>query len=170
MKLARALAVIAFLIAPALASAKLTVQPIVNESIKSWGAWSSAELFPFWSKTLFEVTHTGKYDITFDLTPKKGYESSAIDLLHNSITSLYTGGFASYTNFDLGSSRYHRTFTLDLQPGIYSYYLAFTNQDLWKGTINVSAGLHTPAVPEPETYVLMGIGLSVILLRHRKPR
>lgn len=167
MKLTRILAAIAFAALSCLASAKAIEAPLVNDKVLSYGAWSSNQLTPFFGKTQFSIATAGKYDITFDLTPAKGYENSSIASLQNALSSL-TGGTLGESNFsNLGSSSYHHTFTMDLNPGKYSLYLAFTNQNPWSGMLKVSVA-PTAAIPEPETYALMGLGIVAVMARRRQ--
>ncbi|GGY13225.1 PEP-CTERM sorting domain-containing protein [Paludibacterium paludis] len=169
MKFVRIVAALILASVSCLSFAKATVVPILNAEIKSNGAWSSNQLTPYWKKTQFSVTTAGKYDISFDLTPKKGSENSLIASLQNTLSSLTGGVIGNLANANVGSSLYHQTFTVDLTPGKYSFYLAFTNATPWKGALNVSL-TPTAAVPEPETYALMGLGMAAVLLRRRQTR
>ncbi|GAA5783947.1 hypothetical protein GCM10007860_09060 [Chitiniphilus shinanonensis] len=136
-----------------------------SANIQSNGAWASTLLGS--SANQFSLSAPGQYEFSFELTPNQG--SASLASLQAVLRKVAGPGpfIEQLTSSNVGDNSFAGSFTFNNEgPGLFDFYLAFTNYAPWSGTLNYSVS----PVPEPATLALFGLGAAGVAWRRRKQR
>lgn len=121
----------------------------------------------------FEVTESGKYEISFSGTAQGniyfhpgeiGAPTVSVNLSSLG-TSIWSSDFAP-----LGEGTRVVKQVLDLDSGMYQLSFASHAAQYYGGPYKVYSGLTLNPIPEPATWSLLALGLAALLLQHRTHR